>query len=113
MGNSEGVVSQIKSRLDLAAVIGEYVPLKRKGGRYWGLCPFHQEKTPSFSVTPDRGIFHCFGCQKGGDLFTFIMEIEKVPFPEALKICARKAGVEIHSEWESGDAPKREASITC
>jgi len=109
MGTSESVISQIKSRLDLATVIGEYVTLHKKGGRYWGLCPFHQEKTPSFTVSPDRGIFHCFGCQKGGDLLTFIMEIEKVPFPEALRICAHKAGVELPTAGEPSDAPKRDA----
>lgn len=111
MGSSDSVVSLIKSRLDLAAVIGEYVPLQKKGGRYWGLCPFHQEKTPSFSVTPDRGIFHCFGCQKGGDLFTFVMEIEKVPFAEALRICAQKAGVDLPDRGEPSDAPRREAYV--
>jgi DNA primase len=86
---------EILRRLDMAEVIGEYVPLRRRGDRLWGLCPFHNEKTPSFSVNPDKGVFYCFGCHKGGDLFTFVMEAEKLSFVEALRLLAEKAGVEI------------------
>ena len=90
-----GETDLVKERLDLADVIGEYVPLKRTGAHFKGLCPFHQEKTPSFIVSPEKGIWHCFGCGKGGDVFVFIQEIEGVAFPEALKQLAERAGVPI------------------
>lgn len=107
----ESTISEIQSRLDLAEVIGEYVALQRKGGRYWGLCPFHQEKTPSFSVTPDKGVFYCFGCHKGGGLFQFVMDVEKVDFPDAVEILARRAGIEIHREEEERAGVKRDAYV--
>lgn len=86
-------VQEIKSRLDIAEVIGDYLPLKRKGNLLWGLCPFHGEKTPSFSVSRERQTFHCFGCGKGGDVFAFVMEQEGLSFREALKFLAPRAGV--------------------
>jgi DNA primase len=88
----ENVITQITERLDITEVVGGYVTLTKKGGRYWGLCPFHNEKTPSFSVTPDKGVFYCFGCHKGGSVLTFIMEMEKMTFLEAVELAARKAG---------------------
>lgn len=87
------VVSEVKSRLDIVDLIGEYVRLTKAGSSFKGLCPFHTEKTPSFNVSEERQSFHCFGCQKGGDAFTFLMEIEGVGFREALKILADRAGV--------------------
>lgn len=86
-------VRDIKARLDIADVIGDYVELRRRGGSLWALCPFHAEKTPSFSVQPERGTFHCFGCGKSGDVFTFVMEMEGMDFPEALRSLAERAGV--------------------
>ncbi|HLJ67617.1 MAG TPA: DNA primase [Chloroflexota bacterium] len=86
-------VEEIKERLSIEDVVGRYVDLKRSGASSKGLCPFHQEKTPSFYVTPGRGTFHCFGCGKGGDVFTFVQEIERVTFPDALKRLADQAGV--------------------
>ena len=91
----ESTLSEIQNRLDIAEVIGEYVPLQRKGTRYWGLCPFHREKSPSFTVTPEKGVFYCFGCHKGGGLFQFVMDMEKVLWRDAVEILAKKAGVEI------------------
>lgn len=86
----------IKDRLDIVEVVGEYVALKRSGRYFKGLCPFHQEKTPSFIVSPDKGIWHCFGaCGEGGDVFSFVQKKEGVEFPEALKLLADRAGVEI------------------
>ena len=76
-------IELIKERIDIVSYIGKYVKLKPAGKNFVGLCPFHQEKTPSFSVNADLGIFKCFGCGKGGDIFTFTQEIEKVDFPEA------------------------------
>ena len=96
----ESTLSEIRDRLDIAEVIGEHVALQRKGGRYWGLCPFHQEKSPSFTVTPDKGVFYCFGCHKGGTVFDFVMEVEKVPWRDAVEILAKKAGIEIPREDE-------------
>lgn len=86
-------VHEIKSRLDIADVIGDYVQLRVAGNTLWGLCPFHREKTPSFSVSRERQSFHCFGCSKGGDVITFVMELEGLAFPEALELLAARAGV--------------------
>ncbi len=83
----------IKSRIDLADFIREYVPLKRMGGNWKGLCPFHNEKSPSFMVSAEKGIWKCFGCGEGGDLFTFLMKKEGLEFPEALRALAQRAGV--------------------
>jgi DNA primase len=104
----ESTLSEIRGRLDIAEVIGEHVALQRKGARYWGLCPFHQEKSPSFSVTPDKGVFYCFGCHKGGTVFDFVMEAEKVPWRDAVEILAKKAGIEIPREDAEQGGIKRE-----
>jgi len=90
-------VEEIKSKIDVVGLISEYVQLKASGANFRGLCPFHNEKTPSFFVSPERQIWHCFGCGKGGDIFGFIQEIEGIDFPEALRILAEKAGVQIKS----------------
>ncbi len=95
---SDEIVERVREAVDIVEIIGDYLPLKRKGRNYWARCPFHQEKTPSFSVSPDKQIFHCFGCQKGGNVYSFLMEYEKVPFPEAVKILAAKANIELPKE---------------
>ncbi len=89
---------EINERLDPIEVIGQYVRLQKAGGRFKGLCPFHEEKTPSFSVDPASGLWYCFGCSQGGDLFSFVMNREGLEFPEALRMLARRAGVTIESD---------------
>ena len=86
-------IELIKERINIVDLIQEYIPLKKAGINYKANCPFHQEHTPSFMVSPERGIWKCFGCEKGGDCFKFIMEKENVEFKEALEILAQKAGV--------------------
>jgi len=99
-----GVVAEIKGRLPVADVVGESVQLKKAGTTLKGLCPFHGEKTPSFVVTPARDTWHCFGCGKHGDIFTFVMERDSVGFPEALRVLAARAGVEIDERTKAEDA---------
>lgn len=97
-------VEQIKSRLSIVDVVSQYVPLGRVGTTLKARCPFHNEKTPSFIVSPDRGTYHCFGCNVGGDMFTFVQEIEGVDFKGALKMLAEKAGVPLmYSRGEKKD----------
>ena len=93
-GQTSYDVDQVRERTDLLALIGSRVALKKRGERYQGLCPFHQEKTPSFSVNPSKGFWHCFGCGKGGDAFTFLMQLERLTFPEALERLAERAGIQ-------------------
>jgi DNA primase len=99
-----GVVAEIKGRLPVADVVGESVQLKKAGTTLKGLCPFHGEKTPSFVVTPARDTWHCFGCGKHGDIFTFVMERDSLAFPEALKQLAGRAGVELDERTKREDA---------
>jgi len=91
----EEVRERIRDATDIVQLIGERVELRRSGRSFKGLCPFHTEKTPSFTVTPDRQIWHCFGCSRGGDVFAFVMETDKVTFPEALRLLADRAGIEL------------------
>ena len=101
-----GVAAEVKSKLGVADVVGETVQLKKAGSTFKGLCPFHGEKTPSFTVTPARDSWKCFGCGEGGDIFSFVMKRDGLSFPEALRVLAAKAGVEIDERTTREDARK-------
>src|SRR5512138_2043523 len=88
-------IAEVRERAGIVEVISDYISLKKSGANYLGLCPFHGEKTPSFNVNPARGIFHCFGCGVGGNVVTFVMKMEGISFPEAVKLLAKRVGVEI------------------
>ncbi len=90
-----GFSEELRNQADILKIVGDYVSLKKKGNNYWACCPFHNEKSPSFSVNPSKGFFKCFGCGKGGDAVTFVMEIEGAPFPEAVKTVAEKCGIAV------------------
>jgi len=92
---NDELISQIEDRLDIVDLVSETTELKRKGGRYWGLCPFHQEKTPSFSVDRERSLYYCFGCHAGGNMFTFVAGTRGFTYSEAVELLAERAGVEL------------------
>ncbi len=104
---SDEVVEEVRSRNDIVDVISGYVKLQRKGSSYFGLCPFHNEKSPSFSVSPGKQMYYCFGCGAGGNVFTFIMEYENYSFPEALKMLADRAGIALPEQDYSEEAKQK------
>lgn len=105
---SDDIIEEVRSKNDIVDVIGSYVKLEKKGSNYFGCCPFHAEKTPSFSVTPSKQMFYCFGCHKGGNVFTFLQEYENYSFGEALEALADRAGVNLPKQ-ELTPEKKREA----
>lgn len=107
---SDELVEEVRSRNDIVDVISGYVRLQKKGSTYFGLCPFHNEKTGSFSVSPGKQMYYCFGCGAGGNVFTFLMQYENFTFPEAMGALAERAGVELPKE-EATPAAKREADM--
>lgn len=100
-------IDELVARSDIVDVVSEYVRLTPKSGSFWGLCPFHGEKTPSFHVVADRQIYHCFGCGKGGGVISFLMEIENLSFPDAVHVLAKKAGMQVPEDEESGEYRRR------
>src|SRR5574344_411154 len=90
---SDELLDEIKIKSDIVDIISEYVTLKRSGRNFFGLCPFHKEKSPSFSVSPDKQIFHCFGCGVGGDVISFISKIENINYKEAIELLASRANI--------------------
>ena len=91
-------IDELTRRADIVDIVNSYVPLTKKGANHWGLCPFHNEKTASFSVSQDKQIYHCFGCGKGGGVLSFLMEIENLTYPEAIRLLADKMGMEVPEE---------------
>lgn len=116
-GFSEEFLNELKSRTNIVSVINRYVPLEKKGGNYWGRCPFHLEKTPSFSVNESDQFYHCFGCKAGGNVFKFIMEMESVSFFDAVKMLADEAGMQLPKLEDDSDYEKnkrhREELVRC
>src|SRR2546429_6120704 len=100
-------LEQIRAASDVVDVIGGYLPLKRAGANFVTLCPFHKEKSPSFNVNPHRQIFHCFGCHKGGDVFTFVQEYESVDFSEAVRRLGQRAKIPLEKERGAPDQQAR------
>ncbi len=102
-------IDEVNSKCDIASLVGEYVRLEKRGSEYWGCCPFHNEKTPSFHVVPDRKMYHCFGCGAGGSGISFLMEMEKMSFSEAVLTLAKKYGVQV--EYEEGSVVPQDTDI--
>ncbi|MBI4470394.1 MAG: DNA primase [Acidobacteria bacterium] len=99
-----GFSDEVRQQADIVKIIGDYVSLKKRGTNYMALCPFHQEKSPSFAVHPTKGIFKCFGCSEGGDVIHFVMRMENCDFPEAIRLIAQKSGIPIPAAPEPGQA---------
>lgn len=108
----EELVEEVRLRSDIVDVVGSCVKLQKKGSSYFGLCPFHSEKSPSFSVSPQKQIFYCFGCGVGGNVFSFVMKYENFTFLEALQHLADRAGVKLPEMEMSKEAKAREAKKT-
>ena len=108
MAEAGSFAERVKQQADIVRVIGEYVRLKKSGQNFTGLCPFHAEKSPSFAVHPTKQIYHCFGCGVGGDVFKFVMEMEKVAFPEAIRVVAEKCGIAIPRPKASSPEERKE-----
>ena len=94
----QNIIDQVRDTAEIYEIVSEYVDLKQRGNNFFGLCPFHDEKTPSFSVSPDKEIFHCFGCGAGGNAITFLMDYEKISFIEAIGKIADKYGIDLNYE---------------
>jgi DNA primase len=108
MAEAGSFAEKVKQQADIVRVVGEYVRLKKSGQNFTGLCPFHAEKSPSFAVHPTKQFYHCFGCGKGGDVFNFVMEMEKCEFPEAIRIVAEKCGISIPRPKERSPEERKE-----
>ena len=108
MAEAGSFADKVKQQADIVRVVGEYVRLKKTGKDFSGLCPFHQEKTPSFTVSPIKQIFYCFGCGKGGDVYNFVMEMEKCEFPDAVRVVAEKCGIAIPRRKERSPQERKE-----
>ena len=104
-------IDAIRERADLVEVVSQVVTLKRKGTSHLGLCPFHQEKSPSFNVVPHKGIFHCFGCGEGGDVFRFVMKTRGISFMDAVKELGQTYGIAVEERPLSPDEQRRQQKV--
>jgi DNA primase len=107
---TQSSIQEVIAKIDAVAVVGDYVRLENRSGRFMGLCPFHNEKTPSFSVNPDLKLYHCFGCGKGGTVLNFVMEMDKLTFPEAVETLAKRFGVVLQYETDGAMEIDKNAS---
>jgi len=110
-GIPEQIIDEIRQRCDMVSLVGQYLTLEKRGRRMIGLCPFHSEKTPSFTVTPEKQLFYCFGCGASGNVFNFVMRMENLSFPEAVRFLARKVGVKIPETGTAGEKSKLKEEI--
>src|ERR1700752_4276620 len=108
MAKAGSFADRVKQQANIVRLVGEYVRLKKNGQNFTGLCPFHSEKTPSFAVHPVKQIYHCFGCGAGGDVFKFVMEMDKCDFPEAIRAVAEKCGIALPQPRESSPEDRRD-----
>lgn len=112
MGIVDEDVAAVRAASDIVAIVSEHVQLRRVGRRWQGLCPFHSEKTPSFSVNPQENVYYCFGCQAHGDVITFVREIEQLGFPEAVELLAARVGMSLrYTDRDEGEGRKRRARL--
>ena len=107
MALPDSFLDELVARCDIVEVVQRYVALKKSGSNYFGLCPFHNEKTPSFSVSPDKQIFYCFGCGEGGGVIQFIMKVENLPFLDAVRQLAESVGMQMPTDEEQSDEQRR------
>ena len=105
---ADEIIQEVRDRVDIVELIGRHLTLKKSGRNHVGLCPFHGEKTPSFNVNSDRQSYYCFGCNEGGNAFTFLMHVENLTFPEAVRTLARECGIEVP---ESGGGGRRNTEL--
>ncbi|MBI5124015.1 MAG: DNA primase, partial [Candidatus Omnitrophica bacterium] len=111
MAIPENIIDQIQGRSDIVEIISRYIPLQKAGRNYRAPCPFHHEKTPSFIVSPDKQIYHCFGCGAGGNVFSFVMKYENLGFPEVIEMLAEKAGVSLPRYTQKKESTSQAAEL--
>lgn len=104
---------RVRQATDIVTLVGETVELRQRGREFWGCCPFHGEKTPSFKVNPDTGLWHCFGCGEGGDVFSYVMKRDNLEFPDAIRALAERAGIELAEEQGAARGPKKNRLLSC
>ena len=107
----DDLADRIRERIDIISIISEHINLKKSGQNYKGLCPFHSEKTPSFTVSPAKQIFHCFGCGVGGNVFHFLMRYDSLTFPQALRYLGERAGIKIPEPQKRRDRERQQGRV--
>ena len=104
---------KVRQATDFVQLVAETVELRQRGQEFWGCCPFHGEKSPSFKVNPNTGLWHCFGCGEGGDVFSYVQKRENLDFPDAIRFLADRAGIELSEERGGRRGPRRNRLIDC